>query len=184
MSNSWFSRYAKPKALGKNEIVYETAGARVTLFMGNDENDNQGFIKSEIKKNPHMILVFRGHSYSLNAHVPPEIFGNNPDAKILFIPGSCGSAGSIPAYLEKNPKSEIEFVAYTSTGQGQVTNALVGIFMREAMLGRKRSYSDIIKKDEANIREIKAQQGKPDTIKVTTLGEELVKYVNLKTANR
>jgi len=178
MSQEWFLKYGKPKTGANGEIVFETKDARITLFMGKDEEANKAFIKAELAKDPHLVLTFRGHSYSLGGNVPSDIFGNNSDAQILFIPGSCGSAGSIPSYLQNNSASDLTFIANTSTGKGQVTNVIIDILISEAKSGKARSYVDIIRKDDANVSKIIEQGGDPNSLKVTTIGEEMLKYVN------
>jgi len=182
MSKAWFMKYGKPVEESEGKVVFEAQGARITLFMGKDEYENREFIESELKRNPRMVLTFRGHSYSLEQNVPTNIFKNNPNADILFIPGSCGSAGSIVSYKNDNPQSKILFVANTSTGKGQVTNALIDILVGEARKPRQRSFDEIIKKDENNARLILEQGGNPNSQKVTTVGEELLDYVNRQVA--
>ncbi|MFA6907924.1 MAG: hypothetical protein WC263_03780, partial [Candidatus Micrarchaeia archaeon] len=196
-TKEWFAAYggsaigANGKALGKagldaeqRQLTFETQGASVTLFMSEDDYRVRGFIEKELEKDPHLILTFRGHIFSLEGNVPYTIFGNNPDAKVLFIPGNCGSAGSVPDYMQANPLSDLSFIGYSSTGYGQVTNAILDILMSEAAAKRKkpRSYEEIIKKTETSVEKILLQKGDPSTIKTTTIGEQMLVHVNRETA--
>ncbi|MCX8195363.1 MAG: hypothetical protein N3G22_04645, partial [Candidatus Micrarchaeota archaeon] len=180
-TNEWFKKYCgKESEKGKNLEIYETEDARIVLYMGKNE-ENQNFLRSMLEKTPNMILTFRGHSYSLMDNIPLDIFGNRK-GNILFIPGSCGSAGSIPNYMDRNPGTSIQFIANTSTGRGQVTNALVTILLNEALsnkkLNKKRTYIEIIKKDKENCLLVQNNGGDCNTLKVDSLGWQLINYVN------
>ncbi len=173
LSQKWFSKYGKPRTGDAGELVYETNDARIVLFMGETTGANRKFVSSLLDKNPNMILTFRGHSFSLNENIPTDILANRK-ANILFLPGSCGSSGVIPAYIEASPGTSFEFVANTSTGRGQVTNALVDIFINEAASGLRRTYNTIIKKDKNNCSFVEANGGDCSTLKVDTVGERLL----------
>jgi hypothetical protein len=80
--------------------------------------------------------------------------------------------------MDANPNISFEFVANTSTGRGQVTNALIDIFINEAAKDRKRTFVDIIKKDKSNCSLVEKNGGDCATLKVDTRGEKLIKYVN------
>jgi hypothetical protein len=121
-----------------------------------------------------MVLTFRGHSFSLEANMPTDIFGNSPNAHILFIPGSCGSSGSVPLYLSSNPETDIDFVANTSTGKGQVTNALIDMFILAAASAQKDGYVKLINRYSSMIV---AQDGDPKTLKASTPGEQMLENV-------
>jgi len=177
MSQKWFAKYGKPKKGASGELIYETKEAKIVLYMGENEEANQKFVGSMLGKSPNMILTFRGHSFSLGRNIPKEVFANRK-ANVLFIPGSCGSAGSVPAYMDANPNTSFEFVSNTSTGKGQVTNALIDIFVSEAASGRKRTYKEIVKNDKNNCSLVEKNGGKCSTLKVDTIGERLIKYVN------
>jgi hypothetical protein len=177
LTKEWAAKYGEGKVGKSGEIVYESMDARITLFMGKDAKENQKFLKKAMAADPRMILTFRGHSFSLDNNMPSDIFGNDPKAKILFIPGSCGSAGSIPDYLANNPKSSLEFVGNTSTGRGQVTNALLDIFISESARKLKRPYEIILHNDNDSVMAIERAGGTPGTIKATTIGEMLLAYI-------
>ena len=193
LTKEWFSAYggraigANGKALDKkgldaeqNQVAFETPAASITLFMSDDSYAVCGFIKKELKKDPHFILTFRGHIFSLKSNIPYDIFDNNPDAQVLFIPGNCGSAGSVPDYMQANSKSDLSFIGYSSTGYGQVTNAILDILLSEAAAKRQklRSYEEIIKKNDFGMEKILQQKGDPSTIKTTTIGEQMLVHVN------
>ena len=179
MTQSWFAKYGQPKKGKSGELIYETKTARVILFMGEDEQANQNFVKQKLSENTNMLLTFRGHSYSLNDNMPLNIFGNC-GCNILFIPGSCGSAGSTPEYLAQNPATDIDFVSNTSTGRGQVTNALLDIFISEDARiragGTPRTYKEILN-DSANAKKIGQNGGDAATLKASSLGELLLEKV-------
>ena len=166
LTQAWVNKYGKPKTGNDGELTYETKSARIILYIGDD--DNQKFVAAQLKKQPNSIITFRGHSYSLQGSFPYEIFGNS-DSHLLFIPGSCGSAGSTPEYLTKNPNTDIRFFSNTSTGRGQVTNALIDAILATT---KRTAFADIIKKSG-----IEKYGGDPATIKVWSSGEALLKYV-------
>ncbi|MCX8197965.1 MAG: hypothetical protein N3F07_02095 [Candidatus Micrarchaeota archaeon] len=174
LSQKWFSKYAKPKKGSDGELIYETADARIVLFMGETEKDNQDFLRKILDRADGFILAFRGHSYSLKRNIPPEIFGNLKK-DVLFIPGSCGSSAAIPEYMDTNPNTAFEFIANTSTGRGQVTNALLEILIRQAANGKKITVEEIIR---SNSIAIQKNGGDPETLWIGTLGEKLIKHVN------
>ncbi len=170
MTIDWFTKYfGKAPSKGDNgELIFENSTTKMILFMGDEDSQNQEFIRQQLQKTPNMIATFRGHSYSLNDSFPPDIFGNR-EGHILFIPGSCGSAGSTPEYLSANPNTDLSFVSNTSTGMGQVTNSIV-----EALMGSPaKEFQEII----ADTTKIEAHGGNVSTIKVWTKGESLIKYV-------
>ncbi|MCX6771113.1 MAG: hypothetical protein NTX79_03590 [Candidatus Micrarchaeota archaeon] len=179
LSQQWFSKYGKPKTGENGELIYETKNARIVLYMGEDEKANQNFVKGLLSKSTNMLLTFRGHSFSLEKNLPDDIFGNC-NCHILFIPGSCGSAGSTPKYISKNPKTSLTFIANTSTGRGQVTNALIEIMMVEDLRiregGKLRTYADMLN-NRANSRIIKANGGDSATLTASSLGEQMLNYV-------
>jgi hypothetical protein len=179
LSQQWFSKYGKPKTGENGELIYETKNARIVLYMGEDENANQEFVKKKLSENTNMILTFRGHSYSLNDNMPSNIFGNCR-CNILFIPGSCGSAGSTPAYIAANPATDLDFISNTSTGKGQVTNALIDILISEDARiragGELRTYKAVLN-DPANANKIESNDGDPSTLKASSLGEQLLERV-------
>ena len=179
LSQQWFAKYGKPKIGENGEFIFETKNARIILYMGEDEDSNQNFVKNLFSKSTNLILTFRGHSFSLKGNMPPKIFGNY-NCNVLFIPGSCGSAGSTPDYLANNPKTDMDFVSNTSTGRGQVTNALLDIFISEDARvrsgGELRTYKAILN-DKANAEKITANGGNPATLKASSLGEEMLERV-------
>ncbi|MBU2477443.1 hypothetical protein KKG83_08315, partial [Candidatus Micrarchaeota archaeon] len=170
-TQDWFTAYfgSKPVVVSKNELVYENDNARMILFMGDTDEENQEFITSHFNETPNLILTFRGHSYSLLNIFPYGIFENINSYK-LFIPGSCGSAGSTPEYISSNPDTDLRFISNTSTGIGQVTNAIV-----QTLLDSDRKSFDELIADSASA--IKRNGGDPSTIKVFSTGELLLAYV-------
>ncbi|MCX6777833.1 MAG: hypothetical protein NT157_03015, partial [Candidatus Micrarchaeota archaeon] len=103
LTKKWAEKYCPNPAKGKNgELIYETNEARITLFRGKNGPANQDFIRKKLGENPNLIVSFRGHSFNLSDSFPDEIFGNK-GGHILFVPGSCGSFGSIPHYISSNP---------------------------------------------------------------------------------
>lgn len=177
LTQQWFERkYGKPRKGESGELIYETKDARIVLYMGEKEEDNQRFVKNMLDKNQNMIITFRGHSYSLKTSFPSEIFGNNP-GNILFIPGSCGSAGSVPEYLTKNPKTDLRFFSNTSTGRGQVTNAIVDLLLEQK---KPREFSQLLKENSHKIVNAGGDRKTIETIKMFNAGEALLYYVNSK----
>lgn len=160
----------------KKEVVFEfTKGKqkfRVTLFMGENESENRDFTRKALGKYKNAILTFRGHSFSLAGNMPSNIF-DNKEGNVLFIPGSCGSASSLPEYLSSNPNTNISSVSNTSTGRGQVTNALLSIFIDEAAAGRTDDYAKILDK---NAGRIKNAGGDRSTLTAVALGELMLRY--------
>ncbi|VVC03443.1 Uncharacterised protein [Candidatus Burarchaeum australiense] len=171
MTVSWFTRYfgKKPTTGANGELIYENSTAKLILFMGENDGANQEFIQQQLQETPNLIATFRGHSFSLEDNFPHEIFGNE-SGHILFIPGSCGSALSIPDYVSANPNTDLRFVSTSSTGRGQVTNAVV-----EAFLGAGRKKFEEFLADAQN--SIVRQGGDVSTLKVWTKGEALMRYV-------
>lgn len=173
LSKGWFRKLmGRPNQGSQGELIHENSYARVILFMGETEKSNRTFISRELRKNPSQILTFRGHSYSLTNSFPYGIFDNR-DGNILFIPGSCGSAGSTPRYIVSNPKTDFIFISNTSTGKGQVTNALVEILIKASRQPPQR-FTDILLKNKSKIV---SNGGKIETLKVYSLGEALLDYV-------
>ena len=138
--------------------------------MGETEQENQEFITSSLKKHKNLIMTFRGHSFSLLNSFPTNIF-NNREGNILFIPGSCGSAGSSAHYIMANPKTDLSFVSNTSTGRGQVTNKLVEIFLG---INKKTEFAKVM---QDSSKTIEAQGGDAKTLTFSSNGEMLLKYV-------
>ena len=171
MTQDWFNAYFENKpVIGVNgELVYETAEVKMILFMGDVYSQNREFIRRQFQETPNMIVTFRGHSYSLSSSFPFDIFGNI-DSHILFIPGSCGSAGSTPNYIFANPKTDLRFISNSSTGRGQVTNIIV-----EALIeSEEKSFQNVI----ADSTESIVKYGVSITnIEIWTRGELLMAYV-------
>jgi hypothetical protein len=171
LSRAWFARYGKPTTGPAGELVYETASARIILFMGDKPEDNRQFASSALSKNPNQVITFRGHSGSLSNSFPPGIFENRK-SNIMFIPGNCGSAGSTADYVSQNPDTNLLFFSYNSTGRGQVTNALVDALLAERS---PLKLPDILAKHEGRIRK---NGGDISTIVAFSAGEALLAYVN------
>jgi hypothetical protein len=175
LSQRWFWRKTplsrKPKRGIKegSELIYRLRNANVALFMGEDE-ENVNYIKQKLDENPNLIITFRGHSYSLTNNFPYKIFGNKK-SNILFIPGSCGSAGSTAEYISANPKTNLDFFSNTSTGKGQVTNAIIDALIKTR---RPKTFDKILRQ---NARSITRNGGDIKTIKVKMPGEDLVRYI-------
>jgi hypothetical protein len=177
LTQQWFAKYGKPAIGDSGELIFENASTRVILFMGEDAGENQKFIAKMLEEEPGMVLTFRGHSFSLKNNLPVNIFANSR-AKVLLIPGSCNSDGATADYIHANPGTQFDFVAYTSVGMGQVTNALVDIFITEARKNKLRTYDEIIHIDKANGNLIAKYGGDSNSLKVATLGERLLEYVH------
>lgn len=174
LSQAWFEKkYGKPKIGTSGELIYEDRESRVILFMGDNENVNQNFAREWISKNNRGVITFRGHSYSLVENLPYDIFGNMP-GNFLFIPGSCGSARSTPAYMMENPNTDIRFFSNTSTGRGQVTNAIIDIILEQK---EQTLFSQMLLKGSEKIEK---NEGELKTIKVFSAGEALLSYINIK----
>jgi hypothetical protein len=170
ISRKWFGKYGRPKKGKDGELIYETPTARIVLFMGDTKEENADFVSKELKRNPNMVITFRGHSYSLEESFPKDVF-KGTDGHVLFIPGSCGSSGDIASYIEERGGTDLRFISNTSTGRGQVTNTLVDL----AVGNRERTeFGTLIKKGEKKIRR---WRGDMETIQVWTPGEALLNYV-------
>ncbi|VVB58543.1 Uncharacterised protein [Candidatus Anstonella stagnisolia] len=143
---------------------------RVILYMGESESENQSFITQSLQKYGNGIITFRGHSYHLVKNFPPKIFANN-SGNWLFLPGSCGSAGSTADYIANNQNTSLSFISNTSTGRGQVTNELVSIFLG---MGREVEFEKV-KRDSS--KTIEAQGGDIATLTFAPQGEMLLRYV-------
>ncbi|MFH0799284.1 MAG: hypothetical protein V2A66_03785 [Pseudomonadota bacterium] len=116
-------------------------------------------------------MTFRGHSFSLGNSFPSDIFGNKA-SHVLFIPGSCGSSGSTADYIQKNPRTDLRFFANTSTGKGQVTNAILDALIATRS---KTRFSAVLQKAS---KAIDSNGGDINTIKAWSNGEALLAYVN------
>ncbi len=172
MTNEWLQRqYGEPKAGPRGELTYENANARITLFMGGSKPANAKFIKDWVKKNQAGVITFRGHSFSLEENMPYDLFGNKP-GKYLFIPGSCGSAGSIPDYMSANPATELAFFSNTATGRGAVTNTIIDLVAEQR---KPIGFKEILVKGE---KKIAALEGDIADIQVFNRGEQILSYVN------
>ena len=172
MTQAWASKYGKPKKGASGEFIYENASTKIVLFMGDGPDANREFISSMLEKNKNMVLAFRGHSYSLDESFPATTFANH-DGNILFIPGSCGSSGSIPAYISNSPKTKFAFFSNTSTGRGQVTNygILDGLIEAKA----PATYRSIL---NARRKIIEANEGDINTIQTPDLlGAALMAHI-------
>ncbi len=154
----------------------ETKDFIMLLHLGDSEN-NEKYTQEVLKKYKNVILTFRGHSYSLESSIPTDIFKNKNSGHVLFIPGSCGSAGSIPLYLSNaNPKLDITFIANTSTGRGQVTNALLYYMIKLYKQGWHGPFRELVSRYAAE--SINLQGGDPATLKYNSLGERLISELN------
>ena len=172
LTQEWASKYGQPVQGSSGELIYENASAKIVLFMGKDESENQSFIKSTLEKNKDVILTFRGHSYSLEKNFPADIFGNH-GGHVLFIPGSCGSASSIPSYISSNPLTKFAFFANSSTGRGQVTN--YGILDGLIAAKTPATFRKILDSKRAIIE---ANDGNAATIQTPDLlGERLMEHI-------
>jgi hypothetical protein len=170
-TREWFTKYygKEPSRGPKGELVFENSNSRMILFMGRTEQANQEFIKKQLHSTPDMVLTFRGHSFSLKKNFPYDIF-ENTKGHILFIPGSCGSAGSTPEYICANPNTDLRCISNVSEGRGQVTNALV-----EALLGSGKKPFEKVLADSTSA--IAREGGSVSTLRVWSRGEELMRYV-------
>jgi hypothetical protein len=145
--------------------------------MGNSPDQNQDFIKQMLAEKKNFILSFRGHSFSLDRNIPSDIFGNS-ECNVLFIPGSCGSAHSVPDYIASNPRSNLAFIGNTSTGRGQVTNTIIDALILEHQKqiqgATRQDYSTILQDSSSTIEK---QGGNIGSLKAASLGEHLLAYV-------
>jgi len=157
------------------KVTYEfTKGKqkfRVTLFMGEDAQKNRDFTRKELSEHKNAILTFRGHSFSLAENMPSNIF-DNKEGNILFIPGSCGSAQAIPDYIKSNPNTNLAFISNTSTGRGNVTNAILGLLIDQAALGKPTEYNSLLNKGEGKIA---SAGGDRKTLQASMLGEIMLR---------
>ena len=176
LSNEWgewnSSRWKKEILEDGKHAVFTNASKkkRVILYMGENENEDQSFAGKAMEEYGNGIITFRGHSFSLGKSFPSGIFANR-QGNWLFIPGSCGSAGSTADYMMQNPKTSLSFVSNTSTGRGQVTNGLVSIFLG---LEKKVEFETL----KADSSEAIAQHGgNVDTLTFASQGEMLLRYV-------
>jgi len=173
-SRKWFSRrFGNPRMGKSGEIIYERRGSQVVLFMGRDQADNARYASEWVAAHQAGVVTFRGHAASLLPNMPNDFFGNRK-GKYVFIPGSCGSAGSVPGYLVGNPDTDISFFSYPSTGRGQVTNTLVDLLLEQ---GGPAEFSKIL---ESGKRRIEAWGGDAGMIRVRTAGDGLFLYVAAK----
>jgi hypothetical protein len=170
LTQTWFRRYAMPRVGDEGELIYETPTTRVILYMGDNDEANQQFVRNTLTQTPNALLTFRGHAYSLANNFPYDIFSDA--GHVLFIPGSCGSAGRIANYVFANPDIDLRFFSNTSTGRGQVTNALLSALINS---NERIPFRDLLKKAEDQII---ANGGDPKTIYAWMAGESLLAYVN------
>lgn len=171
-SISWFKNQFKtePKKGPHGELIFENSNTRVVLFMGKDEQTNADFTTNWIATHKTGIITFRGHSYSLHANMPPSVFDNR-EGRYVFIPGSCGSASSVPEYIYSNPNTQMRFFSNTSTGRGNVTNVLVSLLTTQTT---PAEFSSILAKGSSHIR---AAGGDASQIKAFSNGEAMLYYV-------
>ena len=162
--------YGAPKKASENEFIYEKGGRRIIIYMGENEQENQSFIKEKLSEYQNLVFTFRGHSYSLNDNFPANIFSNST-GNILFIPGSCGSAGSTADYLMANPNTNLNFISYTSTGRGEVTNIILSSLLNySAPVEFAAAIAD-------SAKTIESYETPISTIRFSSSGEQLIKYV-------
>jgi hypothetical protein len=174
LTQKWFrSRYGAPVSDDGKEVVYEGKGARVVLYMGDDEKENVEYAKNWIGANSSGIITFRGHSFSLYRNMPYDVFGNRK-GKFIFIPGSCGSSGSVPLYMIKNPETDLRHFSNTSTGRGQVTNAIVDLLLDTSVATR---FPELLRANERKIRANGGDLESINSIRVWCEGELLTNFV-------
>lgn len=164
------ARYGKPKTSTTTTVIYETRGVNVVLYMGRTEEDNVEFVRKWITTHENGVVTFRGHSISLYTNMPADVFGNRT-GRYLFIPGSCGSASSVPEYIGQNPNTDIRSLSYISTGYGNVTNAMVLMFLEEQ---QPIEMASVLQK---NARRIERAGGDADLIRIWRPGEGLLNYI-------
>ncbi|MBU2476756.1 hypothetical protein KKG83_04760, partial [Candidatus Micrarchaeota archaeon] len=177
MTQDWFTAYfgKKPVTETYNELVYENADVKMILFMSDAPENrtnvfgNQEFIREQLQKTPNMIVAFRGESRSFLYTFPYGVFGNI-FSHILFIPGVFGSLDLTPQYIYANPETDLRFISNTSTGNRQVTNAIV-----EALIeSEKKTFRNVI---ADSVVSIEKTGGDVSTIKVFSSGDLLLNYV-------
>ncbi|MFH1785445.1 MAG: hypothetical protein ABH842_03370 [Candidatus Micrarchaeota archaeon] len=175
-TKTWFQKQfgASPRKGPNGELIFENSSSRVILYMGNDEDANIEYTRAWTQRYDKGIVTFRGHSFSLSGNMPTDIFGNR-EGKYVFIPGSCGSAGSVPEYIYQNPNTEVRFFSNSSTGRGQVTNTLVSLLLRQT---RPSTFTNVL---ESGKTQIARAGGDIATIKAFTQGEALLYYVMART---
>ena len=190
-SQNWWRKYLKTTptdAYGKpvkelltvpGELTYDSGDVRMVLYMGDTPGDNQQFISKMLADKKNMIITFRGHSYSLAENFPDSIFAPFPSSNILFMPGSCGSVGSIPSYLASN--QFMDTISNTSSGEGFITNTVMELLIEEARRDGHRLIKEILVSDKekpiSNAARIKKVNGDASTLSVSTWGDFLLKEI-------
>jgi len=159
----------KPQTGSNGELIYTKGKNRVILYMGQNAEENQSFIRNSLEQYRNLIFTFRGHSYSLEENFPSTIFSSH-EGNILFIPGSCGSAGSTAAYIASSPKSNLSFVSNTSTGRGRVTDTILLSLLNTK---KKEEFTSILADSSSTIEDF---GGDLQTIKFSSQGEMLLRY--------
>jgi hypothetical protein len=90
---------------------------------------------------------------------------------VVFGDGSCGSSGSTSEYIKANKSTNLKFFSNTSTGRGQVTNAIIDVFMKTKSAKR---FNELLKE---NTKYIEQNGGDVGTLKVFGPGEMMLRYV-------
>jgi len=154
------------------ELIYEKENTRVILYMGKDDDANSKFAKETIRKNPNMMMSFRGHSYSITNNIPLNTFEGTEHT--IFLAGSCGSINMIPKYMDAAQDADIRYIANSGVGRGAVNEELALAYLDQAEKGTRATFAEVIRARE---QKISAAGGDLDTIKVITSGGNLLYYV-------
>jgi len=178
LTQRWYGKpVSRRKTQDGEELVYMRGNARVTLFMGSTKAANADYVSEWIKKNNAGVITFRGHSYSLAENMPSFIFANKA-GRYLYIPGSCGSAGSTADYIYNNPNTDLRVFGNAGTGRGQVTNALVDMIISQ------KAPIELARMLRNNAAKIGAYGGSTEFISAWSPGEAVVYYTGAPSAGR
>jgi hypothetical protein len=142
--------------------------------MGDTKEENQRYVRKWVAEHRKSIITLRADVIHLKENMPYDVFGNM-DGKYLFINGVCGGAASDSGYISANTNTDLSIISNSSIGKGQVTNAQLGLFLRQTA---PKSYADII---DSGREEIISKGGDQFSINTPTAGQGLLSYVNMKT---
>lgn|GEM_PF-3418104 len=148
------------KAAGKYEkYTFKDGDREMVLFLGHHELESQKFVSGYMGKNRNAIWVYRGHTGTLTNNMPPERLGNKP-GNVTCVFGNCKSTQFILGYVATNPRTNLNIIANSGTGRGDVTNEIA-----MALLYSKGTiaYKDLLKSKQ---EEIAASKGSIDTLAV------------------
>ena len=143
------------------------------IMMRNDPEQNVNDLSDTIQRYPKGFYIFRGHSYKLDDDFPSDIFSKNNAKSILFFPGSCGSSGAIPSYINKNPSIK-SFISNKRSGRGMVNLAITNILLEHYInKDTTQSYRSILQSQQERIE---SNGNRLDDIAFVRAGEMAVMY--------